>query len=228
MFADTIVVSQKERKRSMKKKIVSLLLVVVLVLSLSACGGGDEAKLVGQWKCEKEFAEQFNEEMGLDEELAQYLSIDSFKLTLCMEFHEDGTYAMYADKDALNEAVQAVRDMLVDGMGRYLVDMVQAETGMEMDLDAILEMAGMSLEELIDESIPDDLVDEIADEMKQEGKFKAKDGKLYTSDGLEYDVDPRVYETYELSGDTLTIMGLVGAEDDAAFGVYPMTFQKAG
>ena len=48
----------------MKKRIVSVVLMLAMLLALTACGSGDEAKLVGKWKCEMDLAEQINEEMA--------------------------------------------------------------------------------------------------------------------------------------------------------------------
>lgn len=212
----------------MKKRIVSVVLMLAMLLALTACGSGDEAKLVGKWKCEMDLAEQINEEMGLDEEMAQYLNFDSFEIVVYMEFTKDGTYSMYADKDVLEATMDEVLEDFADGMAEYLEAAILEQTGLEMSADEILAASGITMDDMMAQAFPEDMVDEIADGMKQEGKFEAKDGKLFTSAGLEYNVDPAVYETYELSGSTLTVTGYVGDDADEIFSVYPLTFSKVG
>ena len=59
------------------------------------------------------------------------------------------------------------------------------------------------------------------------GKYKAENGKLYVSAGLNYDVDPTMYEIYTLEGNVFTISGCVGSEIPE-FNPYPMVFEKIG
>lgn len=212
----------------MKKRIVSVVLMLAMLLALTACGSGDQDKLVGKWECEMDLAEQINAEMGLDEEMAEYLNFDSFELTVYMEFNKDGTYSMYADKDALTATMDVVLQDFAAGMEKYLEDMILEQTGMEMSADDILAASGLTMDDMMAEAFPESMVDDIADGMKQEGKFEAKDGKLFTSAGVDYNVDPEVYETYELSGSTLTITGYVGDDADDTFGIYPLVFNKVG
>ena len=58
-----------------------------------------------------------------------------------------------------------------------------------------------------------------------EGKFKAEDGKLYTSADKNTDIDEKIYETYTLKGDTLTLTSS-SQEELNEIGVYPMVFTK--
>ena len=210
----------------MKKRIVSVVLLLAMLLALTACGGGDADKLVGTWKCEMDLAEQINAEMGLDAETAEYLNFDSFEIVVFMEFNKDGTYSMYADMDALEESLDAAVADFSDGMAQYLEAMIYAQTGVEMTAEEILAASGMTMDDMMAEAFPDDMAEDIAEGMTMEGKFEAKDGKLFTSAGMDYNVDPEVYETYELDGNTLTITGYVGDDADDVFGVYPLVFKK--
>ena len=210
----------------MKKRIVSVVLLLAMLLALTACGGGDADKLVGTWKCEMDLAEQINDEMGLDDEMAEYLNFDSFEIVVYMEFNKDGTYSMYADMDTMEESLDAAVEDFADGMAQYLEAMIYEQTGMEMSADEILAMSGVSMDDMLAEAFPEGMAEEIAEGMTMEGNFEAKDGKLFTSAGLDYDDDPEVYETYELDGSTLTITGYVGDDADDVFGVYPLVFKK--
>ena len=211
----------------MRKRIVSIALMLAMLLCLTACGG-DQDKLVGKWGCRMDLADQINEEMALDEEMAEYLNFDSFEITVYMEFTKDGTYTMYADQDALQETLDAAVDAFADGMAKYLEAMVLQETGIEMSAEDILAASNITMDEMMAEAFPEGMAQEIAEGMEQEGKFKAKDGKLFTSAGLDYNVDPQTYETYELSGTTLTVTGYVGDDADEIGNVYPMIFNKVG
>lgn len=210
----------------MKKRILSVILMLAILLSFTACGSGDKEKLVGTWKCEMDLAEQINTEMGLDEESAEYLNFDSFTIVLYMQINEDDTYSLYADTDALEQTMEAAMASFAEGMTKYLEDMVLAETGIAMSADDILAASNTTMDEMLAEAFPEGMVEELAEGLKQEGKFKAKDGKFYTSAGLEYEVDPAVYETYTLEGTTLTLLEYVGEDAGDTMNVYPMVFNK--
>lgn len=210
----------------MKKRVLSVILMLAILLSFTACGSGDKEKLVGTWKCEMDLAEQINTEMGLDEESAEYLNFDSFTIVLYMQINEDDTYSLYADTDALEQTMEAAMASFAEGMTKYLEDMVLAETGIAMSADDILAASNTTMDEMLAEAFPEGMVEELAEGMKQEGKFKAKDGKFYTSAGLEYEVDPAVYETYTLEGTTLTLLEYVGEDAGDTMNVYPMVFNK--
>ena len=210
----------------MKKRILSVILMLAILLSFTACGSGDKEKLVGTWKCEMDLAEQINTEMGLDEESAEYLNFDSFTIVLYMQINEDDTYSLYADTDALEQTMEVAMASFAEGMTKYLEDMVLAETGIAMSADDILAASNTTMDEMLAEAFPEGMVEELAEGMKQEGKFKAKDGKFYTSAGLEYEVDPAVYETYTLEGTTLTLLEYVGEDAGDTMNVYPMVFNK--
>ena len=210
----------------MKKRILSVILMLAILLSFTACGSGDKEKLVGTWKCEMDLVEQINTEMGLDEESAEYLNFDSFTIVLYMQINEDDTYSLYADTDALEQTMEAAMASFAEGMTKYLEDMVLAETGIAMSADDILAASNTTMDEMLAEAFPEGMAEELAEGMKQEGKFKAKDGKFYTSAGLEYEVDPAVYETYTLEGTTLTLLEYVGEDAGDTMNVYPMVFNK--
>ncbi len=219
----------------MKKKLFSVLCVILtlsLVLSLTACGGGDKQKLIGTWKCEKDLASVINDEFAADEEVASILNIDEFKLVVYLEFHEDNTFAMWVDADSVDDAMDKMIADVTDDIIAYMEDQMKEQTGQDLSIDDILSLAGLTMDELLEQMFPEEALEELKNEvvssMSQEGKFKAENGKLYSSAGLEYNVDPLQYETYTLEGSTLTILGFTGDEDAADQRVYPMTFIKEG
>ena len=217
----------------MKKKLsvlVCTVLVLSMLLTLTGCSGGDNAKFVGKWKCEMDMAQVINDAVAAgDETAAEYLAIDEFKMVVYMEFNEDDTFKVYADEAALDAALAAMKEDLAAGMSKYMEDLMLAETGMELSIDQILEAAGMTMDDLLGQVITEDMAAQMAAEVSSEGKFQAADGKLHTSAGLEYEVDPAVYETYTLEGDTLTLLEYVGEDETlASNNVYPMVFAKIG
>lgn len=48
---------------------------------------------------------------------------------------------------------------------------------------------------------------ELAGEASAQGRYEARGGRLLLSQGLDYRVDPKVYDTYFIQRDTLTIQG---------------------
>lgn len=203
-------------------KILSLMLVLVMMLSLAACSG-DQEKLVGTWEAELEMADVFNESMG-DAEEAEFLAVDSFCFKMVLTFTEEGTYTMSADADSVAAAMEGLKEELKGGMEEYLV-YAMAQQGLEMSIDDIMEMMGMSMDELIDSIVTQDLIDEMVTAMVTEGNYRAEKGKLYLSDGVDSVVDMTVYETYTLEGDTLTLVSTTETDEFSEY-LYPMTFTK--
>lgn len=67
------------------------------------------------------------------------------------------------------------------------------------------------------------------EEFAAEGNYETKDGKLYLSDGKEYQVDPEIYEVYTIEGDKMTFVESVGGDaDDDMAELYPLEFQRVG
>lgn len=90
----------------------------------------------------------------------------------------------------------------------------------------------MTLDSMIDQMGFDSLADQMIEDMYMEGKYDAKDGKLFLSDSLETDVDETIYDTYEFSGKTLKLIDHVSpdmSEEEKEYNaiLYPMVFVKA-
>ncbi|MBQ7017078.1 MAG: hypothetical protein IJN10_09020 [Firmicutes bacterium] len=205
----------------MKKRVLSVLVAAVLLLTmLTACGSKTDDALLGKWVCEMDFGSYLNEGLATDPEVAQYMMVDDFILEIELYLNEDGTYKMTADTSANKASYEAVKVELADGMEAYLT---AAAAEYDMTLEDLLTASETTIEEMLDDSFGDDMYYEIIGEMDAEGKFEAADGKLFMSDGLNYDIDKNVYETYTLNGNTLTI---TGDSDGTTDGMYPMEFKK--
>ncbi len=220
------------------KKIVGKLLAVIMVaamlLSLSGCvnimdilGSSEEKKLMGKWEATVEMKDAINEELASDGEGLEYLLVDSFKLKLVMHLNEDNTYSVYADESSAKEAFEGLRSEWIQGLKKYLEDEIKKQ-GLDMTVEEVLNLSGTTIEAMLDEAITDEVLEEMLEDINLEGNFEAKDGKLYMSAGYDYDVDEKSYESYELKGDTLTLLDYTSDDDDDdGWGVYPIEFTKA-
>lgn len=238
------------------KKVAALLLVLALGLTLCACGGKSDVigTWQGELDASEYVIAGADEEMrnvasslGLTSELP---SIGDYMGSYCVKyrfvFNEDGTYAMNMDEGSFQETIESYklaltdycRDVFFIALTDTLVQMGAAgEISSVEDLESLL---GVSLDELINEALGmelSDYVSQIFDEefetlfpkelMNAEGKYKTKDGKLYLSAGLEYNVDPEMYDLYTIEGTTMTIeAGPAAVESDSVW-VYPMVLEKA-
>lgn len=213
------------------KKVLSILMVLALcvaMLTMFAGCGSEADKLVGTWKAEVDMTDMINEELAADPALAEYFNISSFCVIMTMTFNEDGTYSTGIDADSVSAAMLG----LVTDMERGIYAMFEAEieaSGLDMAVEELLELSGVSMEDLLSEltyGLESGMVDEIVSEAAMSGNFEVKGDKLFLSDGLDYAVDPAVYEVFTLEGDTLTLVENVGAEDDS-FGLYPVVFTRS-
>ena len=205
----------------MKKRVLSVLVVVMMLLTmLTACSSKTDKAMLGKWVGEVDFASYFNEGLASEPEVAEYLAVDQFVLEIELYLNEDGTYKMTADNDASMASFKDVQAELTEGMTAYMTAMA-AEY--DMSLEDVLAASETTIEEIVEESFSVDMFYEIIEEMESEGKFQAADGKLFMSDGLEYEIDKEVYETYTLAGNVLTITGSSDGEDSE---MYPMVFKK--
>ena len=205
----------------MKKRVLSVLVAALLLLTmLTACGSKTDKAMLGKWVCEMDFGSYLNEGLATEPEIAQYLMVDEFVLEVELYLNEDGTYKMTADTTANKASFENVKAELADGMEDYLT---AAAEEYDLTLEDLLAASETTIDEMMDEAFGDSMYYEIIAEMEAEGNFEAADGKLYMSDGLDYDIDKNVYETYTLNGNVLTI---TGDSDGTTDGMYPMEFKK--
>ena len=190
--------------------------------------------------------EAFLSDQGVDmplDSIGNYLP--EFAPVCTYVFREDGTYTFTMDEASMQLVLEAYQAG-VEAYFRYFYAQVLCQTLVELgmaeqvngveELEAILgvsldeaisEMVGMELRDFIGQIVDEELgtAQEMAGKINREGKYKAKDGKLWMSSGLEYDVDPELYDLYSISGSTLTIEAGTVSQGEVAL-VYPLVLEK--
>lgn len=234
----------QEKGTENMKKTISLLMALVLLFALTACSSKPD--ILGTYKSEFDITELIVTEFdggadidGTDLSLGNYL--DAFTFTVLFQFNEDGTYSEHIDRASFEASLEDMRNAIVPLMNdlmlqafieEFAVYGYTAET--REDVETILGMAwddilpsalGMEMDELLDEMMKGVTEEIDYDETLAEGNYKAEDGKLYLSDGLEYEIDESVYEYYELDGDTVSIVAGVNIEENEYF-TYPYVLTK--
>ena len=161
-------------------------------------------------------------------------------------FNEDGSYAVTVDEASLHDQIEEFKTGL-EAYSRYIFAELLSKTLVELgmadqvngveELEAIL---GVSLDEVIAEMLGMELhpfvsllleetiggAEAYASRFNSEGKYKAKDGKLWLSAGLEYHVDPERCDYYSIAGNILTIAEGSPSEGEVSAMVYPLVFEK--
>ena len=218
----------------MKKKLVSFVcLIAVLAMLFTLTGCSEKQKLVGNWKADVNFAQNFEKSLGDSEEAQEMLKFINFNdfatLSFLLTFSKDGTYSMQFDESSVDTFVSRFRETLGSALTSYLEDKLAAE-GLDMSAEEVFAMMGTTKEALLDEYFNEDSVEQLIDDCGElkEGNYDAKDGKLYLSDSLDAAIDENVYDIYQLDGDRLTLLESFGSDDPDGFAesLYPITFVK--
>lgn len=211
-------------KKYLFSALAALLLISVLI-GMTGCSNEADA-LVGSWEGEVNYARYFNEGIvvAAGEELAQYWMVEDFSLTLVMTFRADGTYSMTVDQIKLEDTIANLKTKLTKGLTDYMRDLIEA-SGSEMTVDEFMATLDISVDELIDQTLGDQMINAMVADCTFEGNYEVKEGKLYTSAGLDFSIDKNVYEVYEITQNTLTLMSLVSSGDTARLDaeLYPIT-----
>ena len=208
------------------KKIIALSLCLILALSLCACGGAKE-DLTGKWNANINMADAFNAEIAAaDPAMAEYMAVESFNLPLVLELKEDGTYTMSVDPAAMESTMTKLAEDMAAGLEAYFTA-IFAEQGLEMDVNEALASMGMDLDTLVAELTAELTSEDTFAAFASEGKYKAEKGKLHLTESMDEVINPAIYNTYTLEGDTLTLeVGTEVLEEGMEF-LFPMTLTRS-
>lgn len=195
------------------KKLVTFFLCLSLLLSmgcmLSGCSN-DRKKILGSWQAEIDYAAAVNAGIysaeGM-EDVGDYFEFDTFPLTTTFTFLEDGTYTVTLDSQSVFKAVQGIRSHMAAGMEQYLADQIK-KAGLDISADAYLAMLGLNRITLGEMLFTDYTMGKIAEELSKgsSGLYRVEKGKLYMTADLDTELTDENYDTYQLDGDTLTLL----------------------
>ena len=188
----------------------------------------DDAELIlGTWEAEIDYTELMNSDSGLDEEMADYIKVEDFKFTVRATMNKDGTYKFVVTEESAKKALDNFKKAMVSGYKDYFADMA-AEYDMTVE-DFLAEMEVSSVEEFVDLFFGEEMMEVFTAEFNSEGIYKIENGKFYTSNDGEDEIDESEYETYELSENEFKLIEYVGGdEEDSEFNeyIYPIIFKR--
>lgn len=198
----------------MMKRITALFLILILTLSLTACGGKLEDKVVGTWESEIDFSDAMAAsfaEVGLDE---SQLPSEKIIATATITLNKDKTcsVAMEIDTKSFEAYMQSLSGAIVD-----MVYQMGEEQG--VDAETLEDQLGMSVEEYVDAMMSEmDAEEMLADaNTTEEGTWMIEEEKIVvTTNGKD--------NILEYKGGKLL---LDSDEDLSEYGIeLPLTFTK--
>ena len=210
--------------------VLALILVATMLFTLAGCAKESD-QLLGSWEAKVDLAGVISDTISsVDEDMGKYIKINKLEMSVTFTFKEDGTYEVKADKDFLVKSVEAARADMKEGLEKMYQDILN-ERNSDMTVDEMLASQGLTLDDLCDQMLGDEFVNTMIKSMDIKGKFKAKDGKLFMSAGLEYGIDEKAYEVYEISDKQLKLVESVGTDSDDEYGafaddMYPIVFTR--
>lgn len=178
------------------KKLFALLLALCMMMALCACGGSSET-IIGSWEGTMDMAQMLVEEVdpGVQQSLGTSISFgDYLKKMPCKflaEFKADGTYSYQLDGSDS-------RDLLKTATYDYYYAILTELLGAEPTDDELVSVLGMSLDDYAGQ-IADQSLDGLKSQGTTSGTFKIDGNKIL------YNGSSDNYETFTLSGNTLTI-----------------------
>lgn len=187
----------------------------------------EQDKFIGSWEITLDMADELNAGMSdEDDELAEYLKIEELNVSMILTFKNDGTYKMYIDEEKVKKSFESVGDDIKEGLNEYVEDLIRNE-GLDYTVDEYMELLGTDIDSLMETIWGDNMYSDLFIEVEaSKGNFKAEDGKLYMSDGLDYEVDENEYNTYEISENKLKLIKPFGEYADEIIDFYPLTFKR--
>ena len=203
------------------KKVIFPVLMLVFILSFTACNGLDK-KIVGKWATTVDITD----ELGLDEEFADFNS--KLELKMVFEFTSDGAYKISFDK----ENTETVMKKWADDFIEFLKGMSakQAEDmGMSYEefKEAYKQQSGSEFEADLEKQIETMDMNSLLEESESAGKYKVIGNNLFMTAAGEEESE-LLYDTFEISGDTLKLLGKNDPEyvEENSFIKYPMEFTR--
>ncbi len=176
--------------------------------------------IVGTWKTVMDMSEAVKQ--GLEQQDPTLADIDvDFKVDTVFTFKNNGKYTMTLDRADLKTAYTELMKQSAKAT------LEQSLQGSGMTLNDYLAEAGITLDELVEQSIDiDALVDAVP--LYTEGDYKLSGNKLYTYGETPEEVyDAGKYTEIELSEKTMKFKKIVGYEESEVDYMVPLTLTRA-
>lgn len=180
----------------------------------------DSARFVGQWTTQVDMADILNARLAADPsiaELAEYLKVDSYVLTLNFTFNSNGTYQIAIDRAALSTTTDELIKTLSAGTLKYFEDFLAAQAAeYGITVKDFLTASGVSsVKEFLvkNGADPDKLFDKdqlvaAFDQVESSGAYTAKDGVLRMVDSADNSIDLEFYQF--ISGTQVKLLDQTG------------------
>jgi len=203
----------------MRRTVALSLALALTVFVLAGCGGTESEKLVGTWEGQLDLTAVIRQQVP---ETMQDLDVGEFVVTAVFTFTEDGAYTMGLDEASMTRAVEA-----------FVEKLEAAAKEQELTAEQAAQMLGMTPEEyakkLLEKADVETLAAKVTAGAEAEGRFEARDGRLFLSESPDAQPNEAVYSTYTLEGDVLTITAATGGsetETNLLKLVYPIILKK--
>ncbi|MCH5213315.1 MAG: hypothetical protein J1G06_09880 [Oscillospiraceae bacterium] len=217
--------------KGLKRNIASIMVVLSMAFTLFGCVGlggksSDKEKFIGSWKAKIDVADVLNNSMKQgDSGMADYVNIDKFEFVFLFTFNDDGTYSIAADRDSIEENLDAIKPDIKKGIIEYLEGEIE-KSGLGITVDEMLEITGNSLDDMIDENFKVSMFDSSFESMETEGKWKVENEKLYMNKGTNGDFDDDDAVPYEFISEGIKLSAPEDADEDYLEMMFPMILKK--
>lgn len=203
-----------------------VVLAIVLLVVAVYISTADERALVGEWKATVDMTDYLQEKLNSIPEFGTYIEVTDFSFDVTYKFNDDFTYSRTVDEDSVDRAIENLKGDMKNAINAYAEEVIR-QNGLNISPETMFALSGTSVDEIVEESYNEELIAEMKEDLFSEGNFEAEDGKLFTSDGVDYMPDPNTYETYELTDNQLVLTNATGSDlDEEDLAAYPMTFEK--
>ncbi len=134
-----------------------------------------EARLIGAWTVTMDLAPRINAQMAAAEpDVAAYgmTSFQDLYVTINLNFYEDGTFLMEADKASIEQFFKSMKAQFASMIRKPMEEELK---GSGYTLDELLALMGMTMEEFIDEMLPKEMETQFADGIYNAGTFEVRE-----------------------------------------------------
>ena len=213
----------------MKKVLTSVISVVIIIAMMATLSGCfDQQKFVGTWKTDLDISETLEKAVKeTSPEMADYVDFGTISpITLVLTFRNDNIYSQSMDQASCDKFGDELYVVMKDMFYKYFEAVIASE-GYDISVDEFLDLAEISMDDILDEAMSAYDAETMFKTARSAGNYLVKDGKLFLSAGVDLGIDENIYDTYEISGDKLTLTKHFGNDEDALpEEFYPLVFEK--